>query len=321
MATAEHAVRTAGTVARQGPQGRRPRAGLQHVIGDRLGRARLQPGGHPGLRGRRGRAPVARPSPCSRSSRCCLTSIGYSELNKADPDCGTTFTWATRAFGPKTGWAGGWGDRRRRRPGHGQPGPGRRASTCSCCSAPRASARTPASGWVLLAGIALDRRDDLHLLPRHRGLGELPEDPAVASSSSCCSCCRSSALVKVGTGHPAGLVHPSICWLNPFHLAASAPSSAGSSSWCSSTGAGTPRSRSTRRPRTRTRRRAGRRSSPPCILLDHLRDRDLLHPGLRRDRHQRDRAGQPGQRRRRAVGPGQRDLRRRRASARSSAGC
>src|SRR5437762_270721 len=37
-----------------------------------------------------------------------LTSIGYSELNKADPDCGTTFTWATRAFGPKTGWAGGW---------------------------------------------------------------------------------------------------------------------------------------------------------------------------------------------------------------------
>src|SRR6201997_1977555 len=37
-----------------------------------------------------------------------LTSIGYSELNKADPDCGTTFTWATRAFGPKSGWFGGW---------------------------------------------------------------------------------------------------------------------------------------------------------------------------------------------------------------------
>jgi amino acid transporter len=38
-----------------------------------------------------------------------LCSIGYNEMNKADPDCGTTFTWATRAFGPKTGWAGGWG--------------------------------------------------------------------------------------------------------------------------------------------------------------------------------------------------------------------
>jgi amino acid transporter len=38
-----------------------------------------------------------------------LCSIAYNEMNKADPDCGTTFTWATRAFGPKTGWAGGWG--------------------------------------------------------------------------------------------------------------------------------------------------------------------------------------------------------------------
>src|SRR5246127_394009 len=37
-----------------------------------------------------------------------LTSIGYSELNKADPDCGTTFTWATRAFRPGIGWGGGW---------------------------------------------------------------------------------------------------------------------------------------------------------------------------------------------------------------------
>jgi amino acid transporter len=37
-----------------------------------------------------------------------LCSIGYSELNKSDPDCGTTFIWGTRAFGPKTGWAGGW---------------------------------------------------------------------------------------------------------------------------------------------------------------------------------------------------------------------
>jgi amino acid transporter len=37
-----------------------------------------------------------------------LCSIAYSEMNKADPDCGTTFTWATRAFGPRTGWAGGW---------------------------------------------------------------------------------------------------------------------------------------------------------------------------------------------------------------------
>jgi amino acid transporter len=35
-------------------------------------------------------------------------SFAYKELNKADPDCGTTFTWAARAFGPRTGWMGGW---------------------------------------------------------------------------------------------------------------------------------------------------------------------------------------------------------------------
>jgi amino acid transporter len=33
---------------------------------------------------------------------------GYSRLNKEMPDCGTTFTWGAKAFGPKTGWLGGW---------------------------------------------------------------------------------------------------------------------------------------------------------------------------------------------------------------------
>lgn len=36
-------------------------------------------------------------------------AASYYYLNRADPDCGTTFTWATRAMGPKTGWVGGWG--------------------------------------------------------------------------------------------------------------------------------------------------------------------------------------------------------------------
>jgi amino acid transporter len=37
-----------------------------------------------------------------------LVAMAYKYLNKADPDAGTTFAWATRAFGPKTGWMGGW---------------------------------------------------------------------------------------------------------------------------------------------------------------------------------------------------------------------
>src|SRR6201991_1860141 len=37
-----------------------------------------------------------------------LVALGYKYLNKAEPDAGTTFAWATRAFGPLTGWMGGW---------------------------------------------------------------------------------------------------------------------------------------------------------------------------------------------------------------------
>jgi amino acid transporter len=36
-------------------------------------------------------------------------AYAFRELNKVDPDCGTTFTWTTRAFGPWAGWMGGWG--------------------------------------------------------------------------------------------------------------------------------------------------------------------------------------------------------------------
>ncbi len=110
-----------------------------------------------------------------------LCSIGYSELNKADPDCGTTFTWATRAFGPKTGWAGGW------------------AIIVADVLVMASLAQVAGQYGFLLfnaKGIgyepdqrlgaagrrALDRRDDLHLLPRHRGLGELPEGRCSASS-------------------------------------------------------------------------------------------------------------------------------------------
>lgn len=36
-------------------------------------------------------------------------AVAYRELNKVIPDCGTTFTWGTKAFTPRIGWMGGWG--------------------------------------------------------------------------------------------------------------------------------------------------------------------------------------------------------------------
>ncbi len=38
-----------------------------------------------------------------------FVAVAYRELNRAVPDCGTTFTWGTKAFGPWVGWMGGWG--------------------------------------------------------------------------------------------------------------------------------------------------------------------------------------------------------------------
>ena len=106
-----------------------------------------------------------------------LTSIGYSELNKADPDCGTTFTWAARAFGPKTGWAGGWAIVA--------------ADVLVMASLAQVAGQyvfllfgtnsiggNATSGWVLLVGLAVDRVDDLHLLPGHRGLRGVPAGAA-----------------------------------------------------------------------------------------------------------------------------------------------
>ena len=35
-------------------------------------------------------------------------AIAYYYMNRADPDCGTSFTWVTRAMGPHVGWITGW---------------------------------------------------------------------------------------------------------------------------------------------------------------------------------------------------------------------
>jgi amino acid transporter len=35
-------------------------------------------------------------------------AFAYSYMNRADPDCGTTFAWVTRGLGPQLGWVAGW---------------------------------------------------------------------------------------------------------------------------------------------------------------------------------------------------------------------
>jgi amino acid transporter len=146
-----------------------------------------------------------------------LTSIGYSELNKADPDCGTTFTWATRAFGPRTGWAGGWAIVA--------------ADILVMASLAQVAGQylfllvgakgvgsNPTSGWVLLTGV-------LWIIAMtyicYRGIEVSARLQKVLLSIEVVMLLVFSvvALVRVGTGHhPATSVSPSAAWLNPFHV-------------------------------------------------------------------------------------------------------
>ncbi len=82
-----------------------------------------------------------------------------------------------RAFGPRTGWAGGWGIVA--------------ADILVMASLAQVAGQyvfllfgakgigsDPTSAWVLLVGRAVDHRHDLHLLPGHRGLGQAAARPA-----------------------------------------------------------------------------------------------------------------------------------------------
>src|SRR6516225_8538296 len=144
-------------------------------------------------------------------------SIGYSEMNKADPDCGTTFTWATRAFGPKTGWAGGWAIVA--------------ADVLVMMSLAQVAsvymfqlfgahgiAAEPTSGWVLLLGAAWIVAMTYIC---YRGIEVSANFQKVLLSIELVILLVFSvtALVRVGTGHhPPTSIHPAWSWFNPFGI-------------------------------------------------------------------------------------------------------
>src|ERR1700748_83172 len=145
-------------------------------------------------------------------------SIGYSELNKADPDCGTTFTWATRAFGPRTGWAGGWGIivadglvMARLAQVAGQYG--------FLLFNAKGIGEDPTSGWVLLVGI-LWIVVMTYICYRGIEVSANFQKALLGIELVMLVVLSVTALVKVGTGSaPPGHLTPSISWLNPFHIA------------------------------------------------------------------------------------------------------
>src|SRR5271170_3161266 len=142
-------------------------------------------------------------------------SYGYKALNSADPDCGTTFTWGARAFGPKTGWWGGWGivaaDILVM------------ASLAQIASSylfqlfgANGIADNPTSGWVLLVGVAW-----IVAMTAICYVGiEISanfQKALLGVEITMLVVLSVVALVKVGAGSaPVGHLTPSWSWLDPF---------------------------------------------------------------------------------------------------------
>ncbi len=152
-----------------------------------------------------------------------LCSIGFSELNKADPDCGTTFIWAARAFGPRTGWAGGW------------------AIVASdvlvmaslaqvagqyvffLAQGPGSAIGADASGgWVLLAGISWIVAMT-YICYRGIEISARFQKALLSVEIIMLLAMSGTALARVLGGHPpAGSARPSPAWLSPSHVPVSA---------------------------------------------------------------------------------------------------
>ena len=144
-----------------------------------------------------------------------LTSIGYSELNKADPDCGTTFTWAARAFGPKTGWAGGWAIVA--------------ADVLVMASLAQVAGQyvfllfgakgigsNATSGWVLLVGLMWIAAMT-YICYRGIEVSAWFQRVLLGVELVMLLVFSITALVRVGTGnHPAGSITPAWSWFNPM---------------------------------------------------------------------------------------------------------
>jgi amino acid transporter len=143
-----------------------------------------------------------------------LIAGAYRYLNRADPDCGTTFAWATRALGPGMGWLGGWAivvsDV------IVMANLAQIAGTYSFLlfrwqSAANSIVAVTAVGvvwivvmtWICYRGIELSARLQSGLL-----ITEVATLTAFAVV----------ALVKVYADDPAGSIHVGLAWINPFAI-------------------------------------------------------------------------------------------------------
>jgi amino acid transporter len=147
-----------------------------------------------------------------------LVAGGYYYMNKADPDCGTSFSWVTKAMGPQLGWLAGWAIVVADiivMANLAQIAGLYTFELFSWTAAAESTVAVTAVGvvWIVIMtaivviGIELSARTQVGLL---------------AAEIFTLALFAIVALVKVYSGSaPAASIHPSISWINPFSLSPS----------------------------------------------------------------------------------------------------
>jgi amino acid transporter len=147
-----------------------------------------------------------------------LVAAGYYYMNKADPDCGTSFSWVTKAMGPQLGWIAGWTIVVADvivMANLAQIAGLYTFELFSWTSAAESTAAVTAVGvtWIVIMtaivviGIELSARTQVGLL---------------AAEITTLAVFAVVALVKVYSGDAgAGAIDPSFSWINPFSLSPS----------------------------------------------------------------------------------------------------
>jgi amino acid transporter len=143
-----------------------------------------------------------------------LVAIGYRYLNRADPDAGTTFAWTTRAFGPWFGWINGW-------------------AIFVADVIVMASLAVIASQYTFLlfdwtsaanstTGIIIGSVIWIALMTwiSYRGIeiSARTQTALLGAEVVILAIFAVVAIVKVYTGSPAGSMHVSASWFNPFDI-------------------------------------------------------------------------------------------------------
>src|SRR3954454_2867174 len=147
-----------------------------------------------------------------------LDAAGYYYMNKADPDCGTSFSWVTKAMGPQLGWIAGWTIVVADvivMANLAQIAGLYTFELFSWTSAAESTAAVTAVGVIWIAimtaivviGIELSARTQVGLL---------------AAEIVTLAVFAVVALIKVYAGSAgAAAIHPSLSWINPFSLSPS----------------------------------------------------------------------------------------------------